>query len=316
MDIISDRSIHIERKTAMILSMTGFGRAKTESGGYEFTVEIKSVNSRFLDITCKMPKIYNRLEEKIKSLVSEYTTRGKIEIYISAEKCSDSEEELVVLNEAYLKSYLKCLRSLRNDYGLTDDISVMTVARQSDVFEAAKPKEETADELWDRLRPALIPAFEEFFGMKKTEGERLAEDILGKLTFFDGYIKSVSERVPVIVENYRERLIERIAELTDGGNLDESRLVAEVALFADKAAVDEEIVRLTSHIASLRDMLSEAVSSDKITPVGRKIDFLLQEINREINTTGSKANDAELAKMVVDAKSEAEKIREQIQNLE
>lgn len=299
----------------MILSMTGFGRAKTVVDGYEFTVEIKSVNSRFTDITCKMPKVFNRLEDKIKNLVSEYATRGKIEIYISMESI-DTDEDAIALNESYLKGYLACLSELRDKYGLKDDISVMSVAQNREIFTLAKPEEEGADVLWQRLRTALIPAFEEFFEMKKAEGARLCDDVLVKLGFFDTYIENVKQRVPEIVENYRERLVKRIAELTDGIPLEESRVVAEVALFSDKAAVDEEITRLSSHMVSFREFLEESLASPKIAPVGRRIDFLLQEINREINTTGSKANDAELAKMVVDAKSEAEKIREQIQNLE
>ena len=291
--------------------MTGCGYARIEGATTIITTEIKSVNSRYLDLNCKMPRAYSRVEEKVKALAGTYATRGKIDIYISAEAVPGASDAFISLDEAYLLNYLSCLNELKEKYGLKDDVSVMSVAQNRDIFTSVKADDST-DELWERLLPSLTAAFEDFVKMKKAEGDRLVKDILAKIDVLESYVNQVEKLAPEVVENYRVRLTEKIHELCADAALDETRIIEEVAIFADRVAVDEELVRLKSHIKQFREML--ATNGD--APCGRKLDFLLQEINREINTTGSKCNSAEIAKIVVDAKSEAEKIREQIQNIE
>ncbi len=294
-----------------ILSMTGCGYARIPSGRSILTVEIKSVNSRYLDINCKTPRVYSRLEEKIKTLIGTHATRGKIDVYVTAETAPGESDTTLALDEGFLKGYLACLYTLRDTYGLKDDISVMSVAQNRDVFTAASA-DETAEELWNALAPALTAALDEFSVMKRTEGARLASDMLEKIDVLEAYVAKIEALAPEVVKQYEARLTERVEEYLSESEIDRSRIVEEVALFADRVAVDEELVRLKSHISQFRQMLSD--ESD--TPRGRKLDFLLQEINREINTTGSKCSDADIAKLVVEAKSEAEKIREQVQNIE
>ena len=294
-----------------ILSMTGCGYARVQGDVAILTAEIKSVNSRYLDISCKMPRAYSRLEEKIKALVGTYATRGKIDIFITAETAPGAANTTLALDEGMVRNYLACLAELRDRYGLKDDISVMAVAQNRDIFTAARP-DDSADELWGRLVPALEQALGEFSAMKRTEGARLAADMLLKIDVLEGYVAEIERLAPGVVTDYEKRLTERVEELLAGAEIDHARLVEEVAIFADRVAVDEELVRLGSHIAQFRQMISEGGDA----PRGRKLDFLLQEINREINTTGSKCSDARIAKLVVDAKSEAEKIREQVQNFE
>lgn len=294
-----------------ILSMTGCGYARIQGETTIITTEIKSVNSRYLDLNCKLPRAYSRVEEKVKALAGTYTTRGKIDIYISSERVPGAVDTSLSLDETYLNNYLTCLNELETKYGLKNDISIMSVAQNRDIFTTVK-SEDSTDELWERLLPSLTAAFEDFAAMKKAEGERLTKDILSKIDILEGYVAQVEALSPTVVEEYKERLTQKIAELCGEANLDETRIITEVAIFADKVAVDEELVRLKSHIKQFRTMLK----TNGDAPCGRKLDFLLQEINREINTTGSKCNSAQIAKIVVDAKSEAEKIREQIQNIE
>lgn len=291
--------------------MTGCGYARIEGETTIITTEIKSVNSRYLDLNCKMPRAYSRVEEKVKALCSTYATRGKIDIYISAEAVPGATDAFISIDEAYLLNYLSCLNELKDKYGLKDDISVMSVAQNRDVFTSVKADDST-DELWERLLPSLTAAFEDFVKMKKAEGDRLVKDILLKIDVLEGFVEQVEKLAPEVVENYRVRLTEKIHEMCADVAIDETRIIEEVAIFADRVAVDEELVRLKSHIKQFREM----VATNGDAPCGRKLDFLLQEINREINTTGSKCNSADIAKIVVDAKSEAEKIREQIQNIE
>ena len=306
----------------MILSMTGHGRASEQIPGKTLTVELKSVNSRYLDISCKMPKIYIRFEERIKQVIREYAQRGKIELYISFDSFTDGDEQTVSLNKSYLKSYLDCLYTIRDEFGLRDDISVSRVAMNRDIFEIKKADEEEDEIIWSRLEPVLRTALSAFYEMKKTEGKKMLSDILEKLETLEAIIEKIKKRMPEIVQNYRERLTSKIRETIENltgedAEAIQTRILTEVAVFSDKVAVDEETVRLDSHFAQFRlILLNEDENTENKNQVGRKLDFLLQEINREINTTGSKANDAEAAMLVVDAKSEAEKIREQIQNIE
>lgn len=292
--------------------MTGCGYARITGTDSIITVEIKSVNSRYLDLNVKMPRMYSRVEEKVKALLGKYTTRGKVDIYISSEALPGAEDAFVSLDEAYLENYLACLKVLNEKYGLKDDISVMTVAQNRDVFTNVKSTEYTVDELWEKLEGAATASMEDFFKMKQTEGKRLGEDILSKLDIISSYVDIIEKAAPTVVEEYSKRIHERVEEVLDGKEIDETRIIQEVAIFADRVAIDEELVRLRSHI----DQFTKIIKETGNEPCGRKLDFLLQEINREINTTGSKCNNADIAKVVVDAKSEVEKIREQVQNIE
>lgn len=304
----------------MIVSMTGHGRASMPIVGKTLTVELKSVNSRYLDITCKMPRQYLRFEERIKQHIRRYATRGKIELYISFDNFTDEGDSTLSLNRAYLADYLNCLHILRDEYGLRDDISVSRVAANNEVFVLTKAEEADDEKIWAQLEPTLTAALESFSAMKRTEGAQMKADLLEKLSVLEGIIEQIKERLPALTAAYRERLTTKIKETL--GDLSvgdtefaENRILTEVAIYADKVAVDEETVRLASHFAQFRVILA-ADTPQENDPVGRKLDFLLQEINREINTTGSKVNDATVASLVVDAKSEAEKLREQIQNIE
>ncbi len=303
--------IYFKSEMIKILSMTGCGYARIRGEKHIVTAEIKSVNSRYLDFSCKMPRAYSRIEEKIKEFTGKYTTRGKIDVYLTVEAVPGAEDAFISIDEAYLLNYLACLGELKEKYGLKDDISVMTVAQNRDVFTSVKA-DDTADELWDRIEPSLKAAFGDFLTMKKTEGDRLAKDILSKTETIEEYVNQIEKLAPQVVKDYEEKLTARIEELLNGAEADKSRIIEEVAIFADRVAIDEELVRLKSHIKQFKDMIKKNGDA----PCGRKLDFLLQEINREINTTGSKCNSAEIAKIVVDAKSEAEKIREQVQNIE
>lgn len=307
-------------KLTMILSMTGHGRASEPIPGKTLTVELKSVNSRYLDITCKMPKLYIRFEERIKQLVREYAGRGKIELFISFDNFTDDDDQTIALNSGYLKNYLDCLYRMRDEFGLKDDITVSSVASNRDIFVITKADEEEDEVIWSRLEPVLRTALSAFLEMKKTEGEKMLADLLEKLSALEAIIEKIKERLPAVTEAYRERLTAKIREslenlVSQDIEIAETRILTEVAIFSDKVAVDEETVRLASHFAQFRSILADGGKNDK-NQVGRKLDFLLQEINREINTTGSKVTDATVAALVVDAKSEAEKIREQIQNIE
>lgn len=304
----------------MILSMTGHGRASEQIPGKTVTVELKSVNSRYLDINCKMPKIYIRFEERIKQVIREYALRGKIELFISFDNFTDDDDQKISLNKSYLESYLKSLYAMRDEFGLKDDITVSSVAANRDIFVITKADEEEDEIIWSRLEPVIRKALGAFYEMKKTEGAKMKADVLEKLENLEGIIEKIKLRLPAVTEAYKERLTAKIKEnvanlLGEDFEIAQSRILTEVAIFSDKVAVDEETVRLSSHFEQFRNILNNEGAQDK-NQVGRKLDFLLQEINREINTTGSKVTDATVASLVVDAKSEAEKIREQIQNIE
>lgn len=295
-----------------ILSMTGCGYARITTDDSIITVELKSVNSRYLDLNVKLPRMYSRCEEKIKAELGKYTTRGKIDIYLSYEALPGADDAFISLDEAYLTNYLGCLKTLNEKYGLKDDISVMSVAQNRDIFTTVKSVDYTVDELWEKILPAVTSAFTDFHTMKSVEGKKLGEDILKKLETIGGFVDIIERESPKIVDEYSKKLHERIEEMLDGKEYDETRVIQEVAIFADRVAIDEELVRLRSHLSQFTKIITE--TGDE--PCGRKLDFLLQEINREINTTGSKCNNADIAKIVVDAKSEVEKIREQVQNIE
>ena len=295
----------------MIRSMTGFGRCRETVEGLDITVEIKSVNSRFLDCTAKISRAYGYLEERVKPyLMSRGVTRGKVDVWISVD-VMDSGSVQITADEGYLQGYLEALYTLRDKYGLRDDISVMSVARNHDIFQIKKPDEDIEHD-WERVLTVLSKAVDTFLTVREREGERLAADLRSKMENIKGVVARIEELSLADVSTYRERLAERIREALSDCQItpDETRLLTECAIHADKVAVDEEMVRLRTHFGAFEEVLSSG------EPVGRKLDFLMQEMNREINTTGSKCSDAQIAHLVVDVKCELEKIREQIQNLE
>ncbi len=295
----------------MIRSMTGFGRCRETVNGLDITVEIKSVNSRFFDCSVKINRAYGYLEERVKPyLQSRGISRGKVEVFVSVERTERAEGELT-MDEGYLKAYLSALYRLRDEYGLRDDISVMSVARAPELFRAQKPAEDVEGD-WQAVRCALEKAADVFLSVREREGESLAADMRAKLNEIRTLVDEIETLSADDIAHYRDRLAQRIREALADNQItpDETRLLTECAIHADKVAVDEELVRLRTHFNAFDRMLC----GDE--PIGRKMDFLLQEMNREINTTGSKCNDAEIARRVVDVKCCLEKIREQIQNLE
>ena len=293
----------------MIKSMTGYGRAKKEIGGRNILVELKSVNNRYLDCTVKLPKLFGFLEEKIKSYISSKgISRGKVEIFVSI----DILEEIgvsVELDRAYAKSYIDSLRKLAAEFNLENDISVMSVAANRDIF-SVKKADEDMDREWANVFPVLEEATTAFIASREREGANMKADILSKKANIEALVKKIAPLSEADAKNQYAKLESRIKQLLGDVVVDENRLITECALFADKIAIDEELVRLSSHF----EAFDQIVASDE--PVGRKLDFLLQEINRETNTIGSKACDVNIAKIVVEIKSELEKIREQIQNIE
>jgi len=295
----------------MIRSMTGFGRARMTVDGLDVTVEIRSVNSRFLDCNTKISRAYGYLEDRIKPyLTSRGVARGKVDVWISIEMLDSGDVE-ITLDEGYLRGYLKALSALRDDYGLKDDISVMSVASNRELFLVKKP-EEDAEKDWARVKEVLDVATDAFLATRAREGEGLVRDIRAKVERLRAMVSEIERLSALDVATYRERLAARIREALADNMItpDENRLLTECAIHADKVAVDEETVRLRTHFDALETILTDGDA------VGRRLDFLLQEMNREVNTTGSKCNDATIAAIVVDAKCELEKIREQIQNLE
>ena len=292
----------------MVRSMTGFGRAEKLIGNFEVTVEVKSVNHRYFDFSCKVPRNYGFLEEKLKAFFKEKVARGKIEVYVSlTENNNDSVE--VEVDRTFADSYVKALKSLSEIYGVSDDITASVIARNSDVFNIKKLSVDE-DAVTDAVLQTAQAAVEAFIAMRTIEGEKLKADILSRADTILNMVSFVEERSPETVKQYNQKLYDKIKELLGDAQVDEQRLITETAIFADKVAVAEETVRLRSHISQMRTLL------DSDEAVGRKLDFLVQEMNREANTTGSKAQDIEIAHTVVDIKSEIEKIREQIQNIE
>lgn len=291
----------------MIKSMTGYGRGQLIIHDKGIVVEIKSVNHRYFDFSCKVPRMFGFLEEKLKSAVSSLVSRGKIDLFVSID-LTETETLAVKLNTKLLESYLKVFRQLKDDYHIADDVSVLGVCKIPDV--CIVEKEEIDEEsLWKDVYAALQLAGESFLAMRSVEGKRLYKDLTARGEYILGQVAKIEEASPRIEEEYTKRLTDRIAQML-GSAADEGRILTEVAIFCEKASITEEIVRLKSHFSQYFSMLL----CDE--PIGRKLDFLIQEMNREINTIGSKSGDVEIARIVVDVKSEIEKIREQIQNIE
>lgn len=292
----------------MVKSMTGYGRKKAENDQREVTVEIKSVNHRYLDLNIKVPRIYSFLEEAVKSAVSSRVSRGKVDVFVSV-FTKDGKDVKVTPNLELIREYVEALRQVRDTFGLADDISTMGVAQMPDALSIDK-EEPDNEAVQQQVLEVVGQALEEYDAMRRAEGARLCQDIVQRAGRIGQLVDHVEERSPQTVEEYRKRISARMQELLGDTEIAEQRILAEAALFADKVSVTEEIVRLRSHLAQLNTMLSAD------TAVGRKLDFLVQEMNREANTIGSKANDYELAQAVVEIKAEIEKIREQIQNIE
>ncbi len=292
----------------MVRSMTGFGRAQASVEGFNITVEIRSVNHRYFEFYAKMPRTYSFLEEKIKSLLSSKIARGKVECSVQLEATAD-ESVVVSVNEPLAKGYVDAVKEIADKFSIADDLTALSVARFSDVLSISKaPVDE--EFLWNNVSSVVSEALNEFIEMRETEGKKLCEDVLSRADTIINNVSYIEERSPETVKQYSEKLLERMKTVLGDTQIDESRVLTEAAIYADKVAVAEETVRLRSHIEQLHTMLNSNEA------VGRKLDFLVQEINREANTIGSKAQDVDIARRVIDIKAEVEKIREQIQNIE
>ena len=292
----------------MIRSMTGYGRGQQLLHGRSITVEIRSVNHRYFEFSCRTPRGCAFLEDRLKRTLQQAISRGKVEVSLTLQTV-ESRGGAVAVDHALAGQYLTALRALAAEYNLTDDLTLSTVARLPDLFTVCRG-EEDEEELAADVLSVLQEALDRFVAMREAEGERLRADVLSRLFTLEEHLAFVEERSPQTVAEYRARLTAKLNELLGGAVADEARILTEAAIVADRLAVDEETVRLHSHIAQLRGIL------DCAEPVGRKLDFLVQEMNREANTIGSKASDSKIAYMVVDIKAEIEKIREQIQNIE
>ncbi|MFZ5966308.1 MAG: YicC/YloC family endoribonuclease [Bacillota bacterium] len=293
----------------MIKSMTGYGRGEAKDTERHFTVEIKSVNHRYNDFVVRMPKRLTYLEEKIKDIVKDEVKRGRVEIYIGLENIGEGDTK-IAFNAPLAKQYYDSLDQMRRMFNLEDDITISLLSKLPDVFKL-EMKEEDEDAIWQCLKEASLKAVNSLMNMRIEEGNKLVQDILKRCDLIEQIIHKIEKKTPDVIMEYKVKLKERIKELLeDTYELDDSRLSMEVAIYADKSNITEEIVRLFSHITQLKNTLK------KDEPVGRKLDFLIQEMNREINTIGSKSNDLEITNDVVEVKSELEKIREQIQNIE
>ncbi len=292
----------------MVKSMTGYGRAQQTIDNMNITVELKSVNHRFFEFFARVPRSFNYLEEQLKNYARSRIIRGKVEMYITVEMVDTALTEIEV-NREFADSYVKALKALAEEYSLTDDISVSTVSRNSDVFKITT-KEIDDEAVSKAVLTVAADAVDAFIAMRETEGKRLRADIESRAATILSKVEFVEKTSPETVKSYRERLEAKVRELLESANIDEQRIITETAIFADKVAVDEETVRLRSHIKQLGELL------EKGDDIGKKLDFIVQEMNRETNTIGSKSQNIEIAQCVVDIKSEIEKIREQVQNIE
>lgn len=292
----------------MIKSMTGYGKSEQTIDSLNVTVEIKSVNHRYFEFSARVPREYGFLEEKLKKYCNSLITRGKVECYVSVEDLEEREMEVNV-NETLAAGYVKALKELSERFGLKDDISAVTLSRYPDVITLHKASEDE-ERIWNAVKTVAETAVSKFIEMRETEGSKLRGDILSRADYIIECVEFIEGRSPETVREYNEKLKQRMKELLGDAAVDEQRLLNEAAICADKIAVDEETVRLRSHISQLREFMNSSEA------IGRKLDFLVQEINREANTIGSKAQDVDIAKKVIAIKAEVEKIREQVQNIE
>ena len=292
----------------MIKSMTGYGKSEQTIDSLNVTVEIKSVNHRYFEFSARVPREYGFLEEKLKKYCNSLITRGKVECYVSVEDLEEREMEVNV-NETLAAGYVKALKELSERFGLKDDISAVTLSRYPDVITLHKASEDE-ERIWNAVKTVAETAVSKFIEMRETEGSKLRGDILSRADYIIECVEFIEGRSPETVREYNEKLKQRMKELLGDAAVDEQRLLNEAAIYADKIAVDEETVRLRSHISQLREFMNSSEA------IGRKLDFLVQEINREANTIGSKAQDVDIAKKVIAITAEVEKIREQVQNIE
>ncbi len=292
----------------MVKSMTGYGRARQTLNGRDITVEVRSVNNRYLDCTVKVPRTYIFAEDAVKARVQKAVSRGKVDVFITIDAAA-ADETVVAVNEPLARGYYEALTRLKEMFSLEDGLNAVTLAKFPDVLTVTKAEEDLESVAAD-ICAVLDEALAAYNAMRTVEGGKLREDIAGRADTIEAVVGKVEERSPQTVAAYREKLLARMQEVLQSTAIDESRILTEAAIFADKIAVDEETVRLRSHLSQLRTMLE----SDQ--PIGRKLDFLIQEVNRECNTIGSKCNDLTIAQDVVNMKAEVEKIREQVQNIE
>lgn len=292
----------------MIKSMTGFGRGHQVLNGRDITVEIRAVNHRYYEFSSRLPRSLGYIEEKLKSLLQGRINRGKVEISVLVNNVEAADEKITI-NKEIVKEYVDALRSVSEEYSLNDGLSLSDILRIPDAFTVVKT-ETDEEQLWADVKSVAEEALEHFIAMREAEGERMKRDVMSRLDRIEEWVGVVETRSPQVVEDYRRRLYDKMCEVLSSTNIDENRILMEAGIFSEKTAVDEETVRLRSHIAQFRTMLESG------EPVGRKLDFLVQEMNRETNTIGSKVQDIEVTRIVVDQKSEIEKIREQIQNIE
>lgn len=288
--------------------MTGFGRCLESVDGKTIIVEIKSVNHRYFEFSSRVPRSCGYLDEKLKSFIQGKVSRGKIDVGVSIQSDSVSDEKIEV-NSEVAKGYITALRSANEELGLEDDLTLSRIMRLPDIFDVKKI-EEDEETVWNEVKSVAEKALERFIAMREAEGKKMREDILSRLDYITELVEKIEKKSPETTEKYRKKLFDKISEVLKDTNVDEQRILTEAAIFSEKTAVDEETVRLRSHINQCREMLSMNEA------VGRKLDFLIQEFNREANTIGSKCQDIEITKVVVDLKSEIEKIREQVQNIE
>lgn len=293
----------------MIKSMTSFGRAQSEDGkDLCFSIEMKSVNHRYLDINIRMPKMMIALEEKIRNIISKRLSRGKVDVFINY-KSYGSGNGKAILNMELARDYYECLKKITDELDVINDISATKIAKFPDVITLAEP-EENLDNILEEIAPLVESAINLMEDMRIREGEKLKEDILLKIDLIDSYVEEIEKLADCIPKNYKKKLEDRLSELLDGVDIDESRIALEVAILSDKAAVDEEITRIRSHLSQMKSTL------DLKDPIGRKLDFIIQEMNREANTIASKSTNIDMTNKVIEIKNIIEKIREQVQNIE
>ena len=292
----------------MLKSMTGFGRASKEIDGYVITVELKSVNHRYFEFNCRLPRQYGFVEDKIKSYVNSRVSRGKIDCFVTIEALN-TEDAQVVVNHTLAGAYVKALEEIAETYDLKEDFGASSISRYPDVL-VVKKADEDEEKIWSYVKDVTSEAVDKFIEMRQIEGEKMRDDVYSRSEYILDCVSFIEQRSPETVKEYNDKLVTRVHELLGDVSLDENRILQEVAIYADKVAVAEETVRLRSHIDQLHSFLNSEEA------IGRKMDFLVQEMNRETNTIGSKANVVAIARKVVDIKAEIEKIREQIQNIE
>ena len=295
----------------MVCSMTGFGRCEVTEGQRKYTVELKSVNNRYLDINIKMPKKFNAFESAIRAELKNYMKRGKVDVFISYEDFSESDSK-VKYNKAIAEEYFNYFKEMSTDFGLDNDIRVSVLSRFPEVF-TMEEEELDEEEVWSGLKKAINGAGKEFFESRAKEGEFLCKDLTEKLDVMYSNVEFITERSPIIIQEYKTKLREKIQDLLEDKQIDENRIAMEVTIYADKVCVDEELTRLRSHILATKDTL---LSEDDKDGIGRKLDFLAQEMNREANTILSKSTDLKISDVGIALKTDIEKVREQIQNIE